>query len=187
MRIAFTEYTNSASVPVRMVYRCSKCGHENERDQYVTASASYTDQMAFGSDTMSRRDRESKMRVSEEINDRLKTVYSSISPDDFYRLNLHGRCDKCGYNEPWSHMKSTAFLRLMIVSVIVAVVFGILLIMFFANPNSKVTWGLLFIIGMLAASIGVIIAYFVRIKILKSKITKIKYEDLPRFYPKEKR
>ena len=151
MRIAFTEYTNSASVPVRMVYRCSKCGHENERDQYVTASASYTDQMAFGSDTMSRRDRESKMRVSEEINDRLKTVYSSISPDDFYRLNLHGRCDKCGYNEPWSHMKSTAFLRLMIVSVIVAVVFGILLIMFFAN------------------------------------LTKIKYEDLPRFYPKEKR
>ena len=162
------------------VHKCSKCGATNLKRQFLISEAAYNDRGLPSKKTLARRENAAREDLANSTKEMLDEAYHIDADTDFYRLDLDGKCDKCGNIEPWGRMKLKS---LELVTTIVGVIcvfdflFMLLVLMESSSGLEDVPYPMYIVLGAGALVFGV---KYLWIMIQKLKLRNYPSESLPK-------
>lgn len=168
--------TMRRAIPVLTRHKCSKCGADNLKKQFLTAEASYNDRGAFRKATVEKRENAAKADLEDKTDEVIAKARMIDKNSNFYRFNLDGKCSQCGNVEPWGKMNNRI---LEIISTIGGVVafFTLMFMLLGKISQAPLHMWIVFAVGLLVCS-----TKYIWILIQKIKTAQLPDESIPKVY-----
>lgn len=101
---ARTTYYQTASIPIYLAWRCSKCGNVNKAQHIVYETAQESKSGFVWSKAKEKMKRAVQNRLPSQMYTRLSAIFVQASKKEYSLAKFNCRCSKCGNKEAWSRL-----------------------------------------------------------------------------------
>lgn len=99
-------YTMSASYPVYVFYKCSKCGEYNVMQHDIALNTQYTARSTLLPSSTREQKAEIEGKFKQALLTKVKMVINDVQNHNYISAGFNCSCKKCGHQEPWSRLTS---------------------------------------------------------------------------------